>query len=75
MSEAVAAYRQVSASPEFREYERIRSKARHDEAQALYNAELTGKRKGAAEERQKWQDVVADKDALIEELLEQLGKK
>jgi len=35
MSEAIMAYRHVAASPEFREMERVRSKARHDEAQAI----------------------------------------
>jgi len=39
MSEAITAFRHVAASPELRELERMRSKARHDEAQALYNAE------------------------------------
>ena len=39
MSQAVEAYRQITVTPEFREAERLRSKARHDEAQALYNAE------------------------------------
>lgn len=28
----------ITASPEFREIERLRAKARHDEAQALYHA-------------------------------------
>ena len=37
MKEAIVAYRYVAASQEFREIERIRSKARHDEAQALHN--------------------------------------
>ena len=81
MSEAVKAYRHVTASPEFKEIERLRSKARHDEAQALYNAERR--------EREKWQVVVAkkdaaladreaalaNKDALIEELRALLDKK
>jgi predicted transposase/invertase (TIGR01784 family) len=61
MSEAVMAYRHVAASPEFREIERVRSKARHDEAQAIYNAE----QRGAETERKRWQGVVADKDAAI----------
>jgi predicted transposase/invertase (TIGR01784 family) len=39
MSEAIVAFRHVAASQEFREAERMRSKARHDEAQALRNAE------------------------------------
>ena len=73
MSEAVKAYRHVAASPELRERERLRSRARHDEAQALYNAER--------QERAKWQGIVAekdaalaDKDALIAELRAQLSK-
>ena len=67
MSEAIAAYRHVAASDEFREIERMRSKARHDEAQAISNAERR--------EREKWQSVVADKDAIIAELRAQLEKK
>ena len=57
MSKAIGAYRHVAASPEFREIERMRSKARHDEAQALHNARI--------KEREKWQIVVADKDSEI----------
>jgi predicted transposase/invertase (TIGR01784 family) len=37
MKEAIVAYRSITATPEFREMERLRSKARHDEAQALWN--------------------------------------
>ena len=37
MSDAIVAFRHVAASPELREAERMRSKDRHDEAQALYN--------------------------------------
>ena len=66
MSEAVQAYRHVAASSEFREIARLRSKARHDEAQALQNA----RRK----EREKWEGVVADKDAIIAQLQAQLDK-
>jgi len=55
MSEAIEAYRHVAASPELREAERMRSKARHDEAQALAYAER--------KEREKWQVLIADKDA------------
>jgi predicted transposase/invertase (TIGR01784 family) len=39
VSQAIAAYRKITVTKEFREYERLWSKARHDEAQALYNAE------------------------------------
>jgi hypothetical protein len=35
MSEAVAAYKSVTVSPEFKEIERMREKARHNEASAL----------------------------------------
>ena len=37
MSEAIQAYRHITVTPEFREAERLRTKARHDEAQALFN--------------------------------------
>jgi hypothetical protein len=67
MSEAVMAYRHVAASPEFREIERMRSKAAHDEAQALMNAE----RRGAKVEREKWQGV-ADENAELRKQLAQL---
>ena len=42
----------------------MRSKARHDEAQALKNAEERGEKRSD----EKWQAVVADKDAEIKEL-------
>jgi len=81
MNAAVQAYRHVAASPEFREIARLRSKARHDEAQALNNARR--------EERAKLQGVIDKKDAalaeqnaalaeqaaLIAELQAQLGEK
>jgi hypothetical protein len=79
MSEAIMAYRHVAASPEFREIERMRSKARHDEAQAMYNAEkrgeLRGEIRGAERERESWQGVVAEKDALIAKLQAQLNNQ
>lgn len=46
MKQAIEAYRSVAVSPEFQELERMRSKTRHDEAQALGNAERKGLRKG-----------------------------
>jgi len=63
MKQAIGAYRHVTATPEFREIERLRSKARHDEAQALKNARLSGYR----EADEKWQGVVGEKDATITE--------
>ncbi|MCL1918379.1 MAG: hypothetical protein FWG14_08705 [Peptococcaceae bacterium] len=38
MSRAISAYHSITASPEFQELERLRIKASHDEAQAVYNA-------------------------------------
>ena len=78
MQQAIGAYRQVTATDRFKEIERLRSRARHNEASALDNARR--------EEREKWQGVVADKDAahtavladkyaLIAELLTRLGEK
>ncbi len=52
MEQAINAYRTITASPEFRELERLREKARHDEAQALYYAEQKGLQKGRLEGRQ-----------------------
>ena len=52
MEQAINAYYSITASPEFREIERLREKARHDEAQALYHAEQIGMQKGRQEGRQ-----------------------
>lgn len=49
MSQAINAYYRITASPEFRELERMREKARHDEAQALHHAEQKGIAKGISE--------------------------
>ena len=65
LSKAVAAYRKVTASDRFKELERIREKARHDEASVVYNAEMRGEAKGVETEREKWQEVVAEKDKEI----------
>jgi len=46
MSEAIAAYRHVAASDRFIQMEKARSKARHDEAQAIGNAERRGEARG-----------------------------
>ena len=76
MSEAIVAYRNIAASPELLEVERMRSKSSHDEAQALKHAEQRGEQRA----NEKWQVVVAerdvviaDKDALIAELQAKLG--
>ncbi len=46
VQEAIHAYRDITVTPEFREAERLRSKARHDEAQAVYTAEQRGRQEG-----------------------------
>ena len=51
MDQAINAYYTITASPEFHEIERLREKARHDEAQALYHAEQKGIQKGISEGR------------------------
>jgi len=61
MSEALQAYRHVAASDKFIQMEKMRSKTRHDEAQALKNAERRGEKRADT----KWQGVVAGKDATI----------
>ena len=55
MKEAIDAYRNITASDEFKEIERLRSKARHNEASALEYAREV--------EREKWQIVLAEKEA------------
>lgn len=49
MEQAINAYYTITASEKFREIERLRAKARHDEAQALYNAEQKGISKRSVE--------------------------
>ena len=70
VTQAIGAYRTIMVSPEFRELERLRSDARHNEASALANAE----RKAEIAEREKWQCVVAGKDAENEQLRAQLAE-
>lgn len=52
MDQAINAYYRITGSPEFREVERLREKARHDEAQALYHARNEGRQEGRIEGRQ-----------------------
>jgi len=75
MNQAIGAYRQVSASPEFREIERLRSKARHDEAQALKKARLDGEEFGEQRSNKKWEGVIAEKDAAITSKEAEITKK
>jgi hypothetical protein len=57
MDQAIEAYRGTVVRPEFVELERLRSRARHDEASALEHARQ--------QEQEKWERVVADKDAAL----------
>ena len=49
MEQAINAYYKITASPEVRELERMREKARHDEAQALHHAKMVGRAEGRAD--------------------------
>ena len=61
MTQAIGAYREVVVSPKFRELERLRADALHNEASALASAE----RRGEEHANAKWQDVVTEKDAAL----------
>jgi hypothetical protein len=61
------AYRNVTATDKFKELERLRSRARNNEASALGNARR--------EEREKWQGVVAQKDTALAEKDTALAEK
>jgi len=65
MKQAIGACRTVTALDEFKELERLRSRTRHNEASAIGNARR--------EERKKWEGVVAEKDAEIEQLRIQIA--
>ena len=67
MSQAIEAYRGITATEEFKYLEILRERTRHDEAQAINNAKK--------QEREHWQGVIAEKDALIAELEAQLNKQ
>jgi predicted transposase/invertase (TIGR01784 family) len=49
MEQAIRAYHQITEDSEFREMERLREKARHDEASALRHARDEGRAEGRAE--------------------------
>jgi predicted transposase/invertase (TIGR01784 family) len=65
MQEAIDAYRHIKATDRFKEIERLRSKARHNEASALGHASRLAAAEAEAKEREKWLGVVADKDAAL----------
>jgi len=53
MEEAIQAYHQITAESEFRELERLRELARHNEASALRHARNEGRAEGMAQVAQK----------------------
>ena len=59
MSQAVEAYRGITATEEFKYLEILRARTRHDEAQAISNAKK--------QEREHWQGVVAEQEVLMAE--------
>ena len=69
MSDAIEAYRSITADEKFRHIELLREMAEHDEAQRMGNAERRGEKRGEERgkksEREKWQSVVAEKDAAL----------
>ena len=70
----------ITPEQSLQEMERLRSRARHNEASALYNAEQRGEQRGMEKGMAKgraiadteWQGVVADKDAELERLRAEL---
>jgi predicted transposase/invertase (TIGR01784 family) len=76
MVQAVEAYRQVSVSDEFKELERLRSKARHDEAQALAHAAREAKLENSIQIAKKLmgrgmsvEDIAEDTGLTVDEVL------
>ena len=73
MSEAINAYYSVANSSEYREIEKLRDKARHDEAQALRSAEQRGVQEGI---KQGVKDValkLLKRNRPIDEIMEDTG--
>ena len=67
MEQAISAYRTATATDEFKRLERMRADALNIEASALGNARR--------QEREKWQGIVAEKDAEIERLRAELASQ
>ncbi|MDE6889733.1 MAG: Rpn family recombination-promoting nuclease/putative transposase [Eubacterium sp.] len=74
MSQAINAYYTITASSEFHEKERLRAKARHDEAQALHNAERNAKKEVARNlvKRNRPTDEIVEDTGLTYEEVENL---
>jgi predicted transposase/invertase (TIGR01784 family) len=65
VTQAIETYREVTVSPEFREIERLRADARHNEASALAHARRLEREKVSAEWRGVVADLAADRDAAL----------
>jgi hypothetical protein len=61
VTQAIEAYREITVSPQFREIERLRADARHNEASALANVQR--------KERERWQRVIVEKDVAFAAVL------
>jgi len=61
MNQAIDEYNAIVVSPEFRELERMRDRAKHAEAQALWNARFESEQRAD----KKWESIVAVKDAAL----------
>jgi hypothetical protein len=59
MTETIEAYRHIAKTKDYKEIERLRDRARHNEASALARAAEVAEQA----EREKWQAVVEEKDA------------
>ena len=68
MKEAIGAYRAISVSPEFREIERLRAKARHDEASALRFERNEGRNEGRTDRECEIAGSMARKGFSLEEI-------
>jgi len=80
MSEAIKAYESIIAtSPDFKEIERLKHKAKINEAYALADAaergEKRGEKRGEARAKKKFQRVIDEKDARIAELEAKLDER
>ena len=73
MEQAINAYYTITASSEFREIERLREKARNDEAQALHHAKLEGIQQGASERNIEIARKLLKRNRPINEIIEDTG--
>ena len=60
VEQAITAYRSIIATDEFKELERLRELARHNEASALANARREADKAATEREGRKWQSVIKD---------------